>query len=294
MIHLSIRTPTDFHFTATVKSHGWYRLAPYHYDEASGILERPYQLDDGHVVNLKIRGGQSRSILVDVIGRPIISSRDRNNIMMAVRYSFNLQQDLRPFYTLMSKTENYEWVTERKAARLLASPTVWEDLVKTLLTTNTSWANTEKMAANLSQLDPHNIFPSPYQIASFGEDDLAEKTGIGYRSAYLLQLAQRVVSGELDIENWRTLDSEALYKAIKDLHGFGDYAAGTVMRLLGHFDKLAIDTVARSAYEQLTGTAPESDSDIHDYYEQFGKWRGLVLWMDCIREEVSEKEKAMT
>ncbi|MEO1291171.1 MAG: hypothetical protein AAFV93_25845, partial [Chloroflexota bacterium] len=73
---------------------------------------------------------------------------------------------------------------------------------------------------------------------------------------------------------------------ITDLTGFGDYAAGTLMRLMGHFDKLAIDTVARKAYEYVTGHAPDSDTDIRRYYDDFGKWRGLVLWMDCIRDEV--------
>ena len=87
------------------------------------------------------------------------------------------------------------------------------------------------------------------------------------------------------LKGWRQLDSDEFYKAVTDLKGFGDYAAGTMLRLCGHFDKLAIDTVARNAYEQIVGTKPESDTDIREHYECYGDYRGLVLWMDCIRED---------
>ena len=285
MICLTIKTPSDFDFSATLYSHGWYQLAPNKIEEGTGKLTRPYQLTNGRLVQLCIIGSKSRSILVEVKGQSIISSRDRNLIMQAVRQLFNLGQNLKPFYAQMSKTDGYEWISEKKVARLLASPTVWEDLVKTLLTTNTSWSNTLKMSERLSALDPNAIFPSAEQLAQFSEDDLGEKAGLGYRNQYLYQLVQRVVSGELNVESWRELSSPDLYKAIIGLQGFGDYAAGTVLRLLGHFDKLAIDSVVRKAYEQITGQAPESDTDIRTYYDDFGDWRGLVLWMDCIRDE---------
>lgn len=288
MIYLTIPTPPDFDFMATVKSHGWYQLAPNKADLKRGYLRRPYRLEDGRLAQLCMQGSKSRSILVEVKGRAIMSSRDRNLITQAIRYMFNLEQNLKPFYAKMSKTTGYEWVTHKKTARLLASPTVWEDLVKTLLTTNTSWSNTLKMAENLSALDPDNIFPSAETLAKFSEDDLAEKAGLGYRGQYLYNLVQRVVSGELDVETWRYLNSADLYKAVTDLQGFGDYSAGTVLRLLGHFDKLAIDSVARNAYEHVTGHAPENDTDIRNYYEDFGEWRGLVLWMDCIRDDIED------
>ena len=35
---------------------------------------------------------------------------------------------------------------------MLVSPTVWEDLAKTLLTTNTTWAMTKSMVARLAAL----------------------------------------------------------------------------------------------------------------------------------------------
>lgn len=285
MIVLTLATPSNFDFRATILSHGWYQLAPNHYDSELLILERPYLLNNGKTVILKLQAGQSNLLIITVVGQAIISSADRNAILRAIEAMFNLKQHLNPFYKTMSSFEGYEWVVDRKQARLLASPTIWEDLAKTLLTTNTSWQNTIKMAKQLSAIDSHGIFPSPQMIASLSEDDFADQAGLGYRASYLHQVAQRIVSGEIDLTTWRSLDADTLYKAITDLKGFGDYAAGTLMRLMGYFDRLAIDTVARKAYEHVTGKPAESDADIRDYYEQFGEWRGLVLWMDCIRDE---------
>lgn len=292
MITITLATPADFNFKSTVESHGWYQLEPDHYNPEQGILSRPYLLDNDKTVTLSMTGGKSRSLMINVNGQAIISSRDRNNIMRLAENMFNLKQNLTPFYQQMAKIEGYQWIAEKKPARLLASPTVWEDLAKTLLTTNTSWGNTIKMVASLSAIDDYNIFPSPQKIASMKEDDFADAVGAGYRAPYLYEAAKRIAAGEINVESWRTLDSDDLYKAIKDLKGFGDYAAGTVMRLLGHFDKLAIDTVARKAYEHVTGHEPRSDTEIRDYYEKFGKWRGLVLWMDCIRDEIEDAPQA--
>ncbi|MEM9954284.1 MAG: hypothetical protein AAF846_21925 [Chloroflexota bacterium] len=286
MIILTIATPADFDFRRTVLSHGWYQLAPNTYDDTTQTLKRPFLLDSGKTVHLSIEDGKSNLLTITVYDVAIISSRDRNNILRGIERMFSLKQRLTKFYETMSKTEGYEWVAEHRTARLLASPTIWEDLVKTLLTTNTSWSNTQKMVAQICSLDAQGIFPSPADIVALMPDDFADKAGIGYRAPYLYEASQRIASGEIDLKQWQTLDSDSLYKAITDLTGFGDYAAGTLMRLMGHFDKLAIDTVARKAYEHVTGHAPDSDTDIRRYYDDFGKWRGLVLWMDCIRDDV--------
>jgi len=285
MVVLTIPTPADFRFRATVESHGWYQLAPYVYDREAGVLSRKLRLLDSTVLALNMRGSKMRSVLVEVQGRQVLKSIQRNAIGQAVTAMFNLHVNLRDFYQKMEKTNDYQWVDEHKAARMLAAPTVWEDLTKTLLTTNIAWSGTVEMVRKLVNIDAEGTFPSPQQLLTLSEDDLADQIGLGYRAAYLRDLTQRIVSGELNVESWRKLSSDDLYKAVTDLNGFGDYAAGTMLRLLGHFDKLAIDTVARKAYEHVTGHAPDSDTDIRKHYEAYGEWRGLVLWMDCIRDQ---------
>lgn len=284
MVTIPVNVPADFQFQAAVESHGWYQLAPFSYDRERALLTRRIRLQGGKLATMQIRASKSRAVLVDLVGPQVISSIERNQVIQIVRRIFGLERDLRPFYALMSHTRNYEWVDEHKAARLLTCPTVWEDLVKTLLTTNTSWNNTRDMVARVVALDPDGLFPNAQRLLSLSESELAEQTGTGYRAPYLRELAERIVGG-LDVEAWYRLPSDDLYRAVIDLSGFGDYAAGTMLRLLGHYDRLAIDSVARKAFERLSGNAPASDASLRAYYEKFGEWRGLVLWMDCIRDD---------
>jgi 3-methyladenine DNA glycosylase/8-oxoguanine DNA glycosylase len=285
MLSLTVTTPVDFRFRETVESHGWYQLAPFVYDSITGVLSRKLRLSNGQIVTLNLRGTKTRAIQVHILSARVLTSSLRYQVIRAVQNMFSLDINLRDFYKLMQKTDGYEWVDVHKAGRMLAAPTVWEDLAKTLMTTNIAWSGTKEMARKLVSLDPDGVFPTPQQVSNISEEELTQQTGMGYRAPYLHTLARRISSGELNVENWRLLNSDELYKAITDLNGFGDYAAGTMLRLLGHFDKLAIDSVARNAYEQVIGHKPESDTDIRTHYEAFGKWRGLVLWMDCIRDQ---------
>ena len=76
----------------------------------------------------------------------------------------------------------------------------------------------------------------------------AEAVRAGYRSAYLHELARKIADGEIDPDAWLALDSDAMFKTVKSLKGFGDYAAGTIARMYGHFDKIAIDTAAHAMF----------------------------------------------
>jgi hypothetical protein len=67
------------------------------------------------------------------------------------------------------------------------------------------------------------------------------------------------------------------------LHGFGEYATGSIMRLLGHHTTLGLDSVCRDTYARLFNNGDKApDSEVEAFYESFGKWRGLALWMDVL------------
>ena len=194
------------------------------------------------------------------------------------------------FYTAIREHKGYDFIEAERLGRIMVSPTVWEDLAKTLMTTNTTWSQTIAMVGRLCQLgdaypDGGHAFPTPQQVASISLNDLSHHIRAGYRASYLSELAQGIVSGAVAVESWyeRKIPSDDLYKAVKSLKGFGDYSAGTMLRLLGHFDRLAIDTACRATYKFVTGSQTATDREIRDYYEPFGEWRGLAMWMDVLR-----------
>ena len=213
----------------------------------------------------------------------------------AVKRIFSLEWDLSAFYQAMRAHEGYQWLEAERRGRILVCPSLWEDLAKVLLTTNCSWAQTINMTGQLCRLGaPHPAdanwqpFPSPQRIAALHIDEFSGAVRAGYRTGYLHELAQRIADGDIDLDRWQDLNSDELFKAVKSLKGFGDYAAGTVARMLGHFDRMAIDTACHAMFAARHNKGVKgSEADIKRRYAQFGRWQGLVMWMDIMRHNTS-------
>lgn len=293
-----IVTDDTFNFRATVESHGWFQLPPYQYHPEHGVLSRVHRLPDNRVVRLHIEqsGSTSRESFLLVQTEGDVFPTDHATIDAVVRRILCMDWDMREFYALTNTLPGYAWVEQHKAGRLLRSPTVWEDLVKTLLTTNTTWSQTIGMVKRLAtalgtESAFGHVFPLPEQVAEFDVATLTARVNCGYRGAYLHSLASQIVNGEINVERWydSSIDSQELYRQIKSLKGFGDYAVASVMRLLGHHDTISLDSVCRDMYtKKYNGGEKAVDVAIREHYAPYGKWRGLVMWMDVIEEDYTE------
>lgn len=285
-----IAAAPQFDFRPTVLSHGWRMLPPFSWDENSGALAYTYQSAAGDVLQLRLRGRPDGVQAQLSAGAPLAPSLEAE-LRGAVRRMLNIDWDATAFYAAMRAHEGYGWLEAERRGRILIAPSLWEDLAKVLLTTNCSWSQTVNMSRQLCQLGaPHpkiadcHAFPKPTRIATLDFEDFAGSVRAGYRSAYLHELATTIASGDIDLDAWLTLDSEALFKAVKSLKGFGDYAAGTIARMYRRFDRLAIDTACHAMFaHRHNGGLKGSVDDIKAHYAKFGRWRGLVLWMDIMR-----------
>lgn len=289
MAVITIPVVPQFDFEQTVLSHGWYMLPPYELDRDKMILHYTVQMPAGDVVRLGM-SMRDDMLAVAIPAYETVTNSDSAFIYHSVKTMLNLHWDLSTFYDAMSNYEGYGWLERESKGRILIAPTVWEDLAKVVLTTNTSWAQTVQMSTRLCELgNPHPTvpdayaFPTPQTIANMNPDHLADHLRAGYRTAYIHDLATQIIDG-LNVEAWRKLDGEDLYKQVKTLKGYGDYAAGTMVRMLGHFDKLAIDSACREMYATLHNDGEKgTDKDIKAHYDRYGEWKGLVMWMDIMR-----------
>lgn len=308
MARFTLPTPPAFRFRPTLLSHGWVQLPPFALDEEVTTLTRVQCLEDGSVVKLSIRApgdGSDHPLEIEVAGLPGALSRPRRDeIAGVVRRILHLDLDLAPFYELLRGETGYAWVERSGAGRLLRSPTVWEDLAKTLMTTNTTWGGTRGMVRRICELGepyagagsgddevPH-AFPEPEAVAALSPDRLAERIRAGYRAPYLHELATEIAEGRLDVERWADGDLPAseLLARVRSLKGFGPYAAGTVLKLLGGYEELALDSAARTMFSRrYKGGGKATDAEIRARYEPWGEWRGLVLWMDLLHEALGER-----
>ena len=289
-LEMEIATPEDFSFAATVFSHGWRNLAPFEHDRDSGYLQRTERLPSGGLAVVRMSDAERGGVAVAVTATRGLDDDDAGFIRRAVSRCLSLDRELAGFYGAIAGDSRYRWIADNSAGRVLASSSVWEDLVKTLTTTNTSWSNTISMCERLTrigpQVDGRHCFPTPTEIRAIGVDELGEATGLGYRTPYLHDLASAIDDGEVEPERWRErpVDAAEIEQQILALKGFGPYAAANMLKLLGHYERLAIDSSVRETFRvRINDGVSPSDADIERYYEPYGRWRGLVMWFDVMK-----------
>ena len=300
-MEFSIPTPPTFDFRRTAISHGWCELPPFSFDQQTWTITRVLDTGNGQPVTATMSGGRG-ALIVRVAGRKP-GQRALARLTRDVRHIFRLDDDLSEFYAVTQADPEFAWIARQGAGRLLRSPTVYEDLVKALCTTNCSWALTRKMVAGLvnnlgaETKDGRRNFPAPAEMAAAPLEFYRDEVRAGYRAPYFKELAERVASGELDVEAWLTSDlpTPQLKREIKRVKGVGDYAAETLLRLIGRYDVLALDSWVRPTFARLrAGGQPCADTEIARFYARFDAWSGLALWCDMTRDWVETEAPAET
>ena len=293
----SIPVPGDFHFLRTVLSHGWYALPPFSFNKDTRTLHRILDLGKETIADCALHG-RDHTIDVDVKSKETLTPGERNEIRTQLRTSLRLNEDFADFYLESRKHLEFRWIPRSGAGRMLRAPTAFEDVVKMICTTNCTWALTTLMVTNLVEMfgnrlsDTLGTFPTPEAIAGSSERVLRKEIKAGYRSPYLLELSGKVASKKLDLEAWRSspLSTEELFEHMRTVKGIGPYAAGNIMKLVGRYDYLGLDSWVRSRYYVLhhKGRAVK-DSTIERFYAPYGKWRGLFFWLEMTRHWHDEK-----
>jgi len=288
-MQIQIPTPRNFSFRRTVLSHGWCVLPPFEFDRERWTLTRVIDLDPAKPVTVTIHAAK-RGLIVRA--SRTVGKRASEKIARDVCHMFRLDDEMDSFYETVSRESDFSWIAAEGAGRLLRSPTVFEDLVKMMCTTNCSWALTETMVGGLvNELgresdDGRKSFPAAAVMAEKKEKFYRDKIRAGYRAPYLVELAQRVASGELEVESWLKLDlpHEQFLKELKRVKGVGNYAAENLLKLLGRYDGLALDSWARAHFAKSRNNGrAASDKKIARYYSRFDSWRGLALLCDMTR-----------
>jgi 3-methyladenine DNA glycosylase/8-oxoguanine DNA glycosylase len=135
--------------------------------------------------------------------------------------------------------------------------------------------------------DGRRSFPKAGALAAMPLKFFVDEVRSGYRAPYLKELADRVASGELNVEEWLAseLPTAELIKQIKGVKGVGPYAAENLLKLLGRYDGLALDSWTRARFFQIRNNGRKAnDKKIARYYSRFNEWRGLALWCDVTHD----------
>jgi N-glycosylase/DNA lyase len=276
--------PVDF--ARTIVSHGVAELPPNRVDLAGRVLE----------TTLPVRRG-ARTVRITQHGKKLrIEGSDDPKLTNTVAHMFRLDADLSSFYALVCGDE-LAWCA-LGAGRMLRAPTVFEDVVKTICTTNTAWSGTRRMTTalvdNLGVKAPGGArtFPTATAMASADEAFYRDVVRAGYRGPYLKTLAFDVADGRIDLEdlNDPELPDAEVAERLLALPGVGPYAAAHVMLTsLARYSRLVLDSGTRPTYGKLAGArGPLKDTTIERRFKHYGEWAGLAFWLYLTRSWVED------
>jgi 3-methyladenine DNA glycosylase/8-oxoguanine DNA glycosylase len=286
----------------TLNSHGFTELAPARLDSDSSGLDLTLSPAGSRPRRVRVLPGRKGRASVEILGGSTPNSKQQAALLACVGHVLRLDQDLSGFYKLAADDPDLEWVT-KGAGRMVRSPTVYEDVVKTICTTNCSWALTRKMVeAMVSDLgEPAvgglgpltNAFPSPEAMAAQPESFYRERVRAGYRSPYFVRLARSVASGETDLESLAAPGEEdeeddEIERRLLELPGVGPYAAAHIMMTLGRNSRLILDSWTRPTYARAVAKRSVSDKTIARRFHRYGEHAGLAFWLFITRDWVPE------
>ncbi len=283
-IELSARPP--FSLQQVINSHGWPQLAPFLWDRASGELRRVERLASGRVVDMRF--AQARNgVAVEIDGD--LSPAEQAEVEAKVHWMLGLDQDFSAFYAVARGEPKLAQAETLARGRVLRCPTLFEDAVKTIATTNTTWGGTIRMIDALVGLygdplpsDPmRRSFPTPERLAATDEASLRGQVKLGYRAPFVLALAQAMASGELDLEALKDNDlpTPELRKRLLAIKGVGRYAAANLLVILGRYDYVPVDSwaISQVSREWYDGQ-PVGETEVNAAFARWGAWKGLAFF----------------
>ena len=307
---LTLPVPRDFELFSAVCSYGHFLLAPTRWDKGKQQLHRVLRDGSGRIVCCRVV--QQRSQRAATVrerthnggkhkrkgplpygrgsfrGNPLTIHCDRTLhrkhhvlIKQKVVRMLRVDSDLCGWYALCPAAK------KRGFGRLFRGENLFEDIVKTITSCNVTWPNTINMNAQLVEHVGSGGFPTPEQVADFGESRLKNVCRVGYRAGRIVRLARGVLDGSIDLDWFEQPErtSDECYDAALKLYGIGPYAAANILMLLGHYDKLAIDTETYRHYCKTHGVRRPKDplklhKRIEKHYGQFAPYAFLAYWFE--------------
>lgn len=281
---LSIPARGPFRLAAVAVSHGWFQTAPFTWDRDGELLHRAENLGSG-AVDLVI-GAEDAG--VGVRASRSLTAAERAVARARVRRMLQLDVDLEGFDEAVAAVDPdlAADLAEYGGGRMLAGSSLFEDVVKGLCGTNTTWRQAVSSINHIAALGRDAAFPTAADLLRGGEEHLRAVARVGYRAPSLMAAARADIDGTLaDIEaDSAAGDSERVHAALLGLTGIGPATAGFILLLMGHFERPSIDsaTIRVAAQTWFEGRRP-TPGEVARRVAPAGSFAGLVVAWATLR-----------
>lgn len=287
---LTLPTPADYDLPRDLCSYGYFLLEPNDWAPASGVFSTVLALEHGAAcfAIAPQRPGATLTARADRVLTRSESARARAMLSRMLRLDESAEA-IADFHAVDDR-----WRAGGRG-RLMRSPTLFEDMAKTITSCNVQWPGTIDMNAalcarvGLAASGGRYAFPTPEQLARKRAPWLRSRCRVGYRDQRLIDLARLFLKGHIDeawLEDPATPDDE-VRRFLLDLPGIGPYAAHNIMQLLGRYGFLPLDTESvrhGTSVLGFTGDDKRVLKQVTAHYERFGLGPGghafRSYWLD--------------
>ncbi|CAL8467324.1 g6861 [Coccomyxa elongata] len=253
---------------------------------SQAAFERPLRLPDDTAVPVRITqaaSGAAAELSVAVEAATLSASDQEHICSQVVRMLSLAPGDVQVVSELQAmhpeaKADNF--------GHMFRSPSMWEDMVKSITLCNCGWGRTISMNAALCTEIGGGAFPTPAQVAAAGVEALQSRCGVGYRAKSIHGLARQVLDGtvgSLGLEE-SGVDAAVLYKKLLPLSGMGPFTAANMLQLLGHYERIAADTETARHLKHRHKISGLSSKTLQEaaqkLYEKYAPFQFLVYWYE--------------
>ncbi|KAL8275734.1 hypothetical protein Esti_000297 [Eimeria stiedai] len=214
---LTIPLPEGFDFSMAICSYGFFCMMPNQWIppvpskmngedsmKRHGKFRRPLRYGDGatRCCVAELTCEDPSCLRVTLTGELPENGPEESEILKQINRMCRLDasafqgHSIEQFWRLHPEAKN------RKFGYLFRSPTLWEDMVKTITICNVRWKQSlvmNRQLCNVASSVPGS-FPSPWDVARFSPEDLQKRCSLGYRGERVRRLADSFISGSLNFD----------------------------------------------------------------------------------------------
>lgn len=169
---------------------------------------------------------------------------------------FDLERDYAQIIDSFSFDDHLAKAAKSGSGIRILAQDPWETLVSFIISQNNNIPRIKKIIESLCALcgdklsDGIYSFPTAEKILSLGVDGIAPIKS-GFRAKYIIDAAEKVVSGEIDLEKLKAIDETEAREQLKKIKGVGDKVASCVMLFgLGYLGSFPIDVWVKRVLEK--------------------------------------------
>jgi 3-methyladenine DNA glycosylase/8-oxoguanine DNA glycosylase len=289
MAPMRLAVPRDYLLARDVCSYGYFLLepnlwvpGPHARATRAGTFKRVLDLPGGPVTVTITQPGGKGTELVLACSRTL-QKADKQVLTRQLTRMLRLDEPaetLRAFHKLDPR-----WKKSGRG-RLFRSPTLFEDVIKTITSCNVAWPSTIRMNRRLCEVfGREGAFPTAEALADQRPASLRAQCGVGYRDGRIVEMAKLFATGQVDPAWFEdpTHDDETIRERLIELPGIGPYAAANILQLLGRFGHLPLDTESvrhGRVVLKMRGSSKSIMKRVARTFEPFGEHKFRSYWFE--------------